>query len=110
MRDRCVRNLRALVAAIALVATLLVSLHHGLAPTETPMTRATAEIAQSIGHSHDSKGSPAQAEDHSHPHCVLPCAATNVWATSSMKLSMTNEFGRGEPLTGLFRPPRPLAL
>lgn len=110
MRDRCVKNLRAFVAALALVATLLVSLHHGPLPTETSMTRAAAEIAQSIGHSHDSNGAPTLAEDHSHPHCVLPCTATSLSNVASMPLSVTNEFGRGEAIAGLFRPPRILAL
>lgn len=110
MRDRCVKNLRALVAAISMVATLLVSLHSGPLQTEMPMARAVVEIAQSIGHSHDNKVSPIQAEDHAHPHCVLPCTTVTVPTLAGMQLSATDEFGRGRLLAGLFRPPRLLAL
>lgn len=98
------------MAAIVLTAAFFVSLHHTPSSVELQSGRTAIVAAQTHGHSHDNTGLQAQMEEHSHPHCVLPCAAKDLFVRQATMTTFSDEAAHLSLLPEFFRPPIATAL
>lgn len=98
------------VAITIVTAILVMSFHLTSFSSDALSTGSELHLSQTEPHSHDKKGTTSLAEEHSHPHGVLPTVLSVVVSTEGTAWSFTNQPGLQGQYSNLERPPRAIAL